>query len=212
MHLTAASGKPVAVQALERPGFDLKLPPASADHVAYWSEQQIELADKPCRSVPSDIHMLIGADKANELLIERCVVDNQSVWKTELGWIISGPGENVPKKEKTMAVGFVQSQVELLWQMEEPLPVEHGEDLPAFPIRQLDGKYEIGLLWKTDERPAGNRVLWDVDDDLLSVDVSNAVQPDWTKRNLLQTVASVYDPLGLVAPVVMSGKILLQKA
>ena len=55
-------------------------------------------------------------------------------------------------------------------------------------------------------------VLWDVDDDLLSVDVSNAVQPDWTKRNLLQTVASVYDPLGLVAPVVMSGKILLQKA
>ena len=455
VHLTTASGRPVAVQALERPGFDLKLPPASADHVAYWSEQQIELADKPCSSVPSDIHMLIGADKANELLIERCVVDNQSVWKTELGWILSGPGEKVPKKEKTMAVGFVQSQVELLWQMEEPLPVEHGEDLPAFPIRQMEGKYEIGLLWKSDERPADNRaqaagavrklyerlsvkkqaekyeevlmseygeleaierepcpetagyylphhavvredsattktrvvfnasaakkgqkslndtinpgpsllpdlvglllrfrefqsamqadirkvffmiavreedrkflrflwpdntgklttwrlqklpfgvncspyvltsvlrhhlatemqfapdeitrvlkllekslyvddcitslatapeaihfkkasseclakagmelrkwrgtdfpsddsagkkvlgVLWDVDDDLLSVDVSNAVQPDWTKRNLLQTVASVYDPLGLVAPVVMSGKILLQKA
>ena len=72
MHLTTASGKPVAVQALERPGFDLKLPPpppASADRIAYWSEQQIELVDKPCSSVPSYIHMLIGADKANELLI-----------------------------------------------------------------------------------------------------------------------------------------------
>ena len=123
VHLTMARGKPVAVQALERPVFDLKLPPASADHIAYWSEQQIELAAKPCWSVPS---MLIGADKANELLIERCVVDNQAVWKTELGWILSGPGEKVPNKEKTMAVGFVQSQVELLWQIEDSLPVEHG--------------------------------------------------------------------------------------
>ena len=69
MHLTTVSGKVVAVQALERPGFELKLPPTSADHIAYWSEQQIELVDKPCSSVPSYIHMLIGADKANELLI-----------------------------------------------------------------------------------------------------------------------------------------------
>ena len=79
------------------------------------------------------------------------------MWKTELGWILSGPGEKVPKKKKTVAVGFVQSQVELLWQMEEPLPVEHGEDLLAFPIRQMEGKYEIGLLWKSDEMPADNR-------------------------------------------------------
>ena len=73
MHLTTVSGKVVAVQALERPGFDLKLPPppppASADHIAYRNEQQIELVDNPCRSVPSYIHMIYGADKANELLI-----------------------------------------------------------------------------------------------------------------------------------------------
>ena len=34
---------------------------------------------------------------------------------------------------------------------------------------------------------------------------------EWTKRSLLKHVASLYDPLGLVAPYALQGKILLQE-
>ena len=87
------------------------------------------------------------------------------------------------------AIHFKKAGSECLAKMGMELRKWRGTD---FPSDDSAGKKVLG-------------VLWDVDDDLLSVDLSNAMQPDWTEHNLLQTVAPVYDPLGLFAPMVMSG-------
>ena len=68
-----------------------------------------------------------------------------------------------------------------------------------------------------DEQASGEKALgvrWKTETDTLTVDVelpeSSEEQP--TKRSLLHAVASLFDPLGLAAPVHLVGKILLQSA
>ena len=58
------------------------------------------------------------------------------------------------------------------------------------------------------ERVLGIR--WNVDSDTFSFKVSLEKKPT-TRRGILSTVASLYDPLGLVAPVTLNGKRILQE-
>lgn len=58
------------------------------------------------------------------------------------------------------------------------------------------------------ERSLG--VQWERDSDCFKFEVQLKDQPT-SRRGILSTVASVYDPLGLVAPVVLSGKKILQE-
>ena len=53
---------------------------------------------------------------------------------------------------------------------------------------------------------------WESKDDVLSISTAE-VPPDLplTKRNVLRQIASVFDPLGLVSPFVVTAKILLQE-
>jgi hypothetical protein len=53
-------------------------------------------------------------------------------------------------------------------------------------------------------------VQWNLEDDQLTFSVSVPEKP-LTRRGVLSIVNSLYDPLGLVAPVVLVGKLLLQK-
>ena len=53
-------------------------------------------------------------------------------------------------------------------------------------------------------------VQWDLEDDQLTFSVSVPEKP-LTRRGVLSIVNSLCDPLGLVAPVVLVGKLLLQK-
>lgn len=58
------------------------------------------------------------------------------------------------------------------------------------------------------ERALG--LLWDVESDHFRLSVNLKDQPA-TRRGILSTVASLYDPLGFVAPVLLKAKIILQE-
>lgn len=58
------------------------------------------------------------------------------------------------------------------------------------------------------ERALG--IQWDVESDRFRLNVSLKEQPA-TRRGILSTVASLYDPLGFVAPVILKAKIILQE-
>ena len=54
-------------------------------------------------------------------------------------------------------------------------------------------------------------VKWDVTKDVFTFDTVKVKEEDVTKRNILKTVASIFDPVGFVAPFLVTGKIFLQK-
>ena len=56
-------------------------------------------------------------------------------------------------------------------------------------------------------------LIWNVNLDTIALKTANMFVPEViTKRNLLSLVSSVFDPLGLLSPIVIRGKILIQAA
>ncbi|KAL6479762.1 hypothetical protein MHYP_G00107950 [Metynnis hypsauchen] len=74
---------------------------------------------------------------------------------------------------------------------------EHANRSPSL---DLDGDPSM-------ERALG--VLWDIKNDCLTFSVNVKDKPN-TKRGMLSTISSVYDPLGLVGPFILRGKALFQ--
>ncbi|XP_043064457.1 uncharacterized protein LOC122320328 [Drosophila ficusphila] len=54
-------------------------------------------------------------------------------------------------------------------------------------------------------------MLWNPQDDVLSYKASLSTEPDATKRQVLSDVSRIFDPLGILAPVVVQFKILFQE-
>ena len=52
-------------------------------------------------------------------------------------------------------------------------------------------------------------VLWNIEEDVFKFKVNMKEKPK-TRRDMLSTLSSVYDPLGFVAPFILQGKIILQ--
>lgn len=57
------------------------------------------------------------------------------------------------------------------------------------------------------ERALG--VQWSIESDVFQFNINVASKP-YTRRGILSTVSSIYDPLGFIAPVILSGKRILQ--
>ena len=74
-----------------------------------------------------------------------------------------------------------------------------GSDMPK--------EQQLLKCMDTVERPLG--IHWNIENDTLSVRVILQDSP-LTRRGVLSTVSSVYDPLGFIAPIVMVGKLILQ--
>ncbi|XP_021359868.1 uncharacterized protein LOC110454597 [Mizuhopecten yessoensis] len=53
-------------------------------------------------------------------------------------------------------------------------------------------------------------IFWDVASDMFTCRVSSEEKP-FTKRGVLSTIGSLYDPLGLLAPVIIRGKLFFRK-
>ncbi|XP_070203556.1 uncharacterized protein [Littorina saxatilis] len=86
------------------------------------------------------------------------------------------------------------------------------ELLSCFPDSEVSSAVSADLA-KPGDLPAVERTLglqWNTDDDTLGF--SNDVKDNpSSRRGVLSTVASLYDPLGLLAPFVLLGKLILQE-
>ena len=63
-------------------------------------------------------------------------------------------------------------------------------------------------------QPVDGKVLgttWQSQNDTISFPVKAESPRNWTKRTLLQSVATLFDPLGLIMPYVIAGKIMIQE-
>ena len=75
--------------------------------------------------------------------------------------------------------------------------------------RASDSKtLNLTLASKAEERALG--VLWYTEGDELGFKMANKEKPS-TRRGILSTISSIFDPLGFIAPVLMKPKILLQQ-
>ena len=132
-----------------------------------WEAKGVHLSDS-CfgadADVDKEVHLLIGADYASNLLLHKQEARGrpETAWKTEIGWVLSGKATNQSKKCITASVAFVstkqdEASIERLWKLEEPTLVSTERLMPVFPLRTTSEGYEVGLLWKSSERPDDNR-------------------------------------------------------
>lgn len=85
------------------------------------------------------------------------------------------------------------------------------EVMNAFPTEDL-GKNLKDLNLGDDPLPLQHSLgmAWDLNDDTFAFTVLEGAKP-FTRRGLLATVNSLYDPLGFIAPITISGKIILRE-
>ena len=67
---------------------------------------------------------------------------------------MSGQSLDVQKQD-TFRVSYVKAALDVLREMEAP--VGKGSNWPEFPMSLVDGMFVVGLLWRSEERPADNR-------------------------------------------------------
>ena len=83
--------------------------------------------------------------------------------------------------------------------------------MQAFPAEDLSKDIQ-NLVIGSDELPLQHSLglEWKLASDSFLFHVSEETKP-YTKRGVLSTINSIYDPLGLVAPVVVTGKLILRE-
>lgn len=86
------------------------------------------------------------------------------------------------------------------------------EVLEGLPMEKLGKGLEISFDLISTEHMKTLGVTWDPRSDQLSFnfDVTSNVS-HWTRRSILSTIAKMFDPLGLISPVIVRGKIIMQK-
>ena len=85
---------------------------------------------------------------------------------------------------------------------------EAGMDLRKWRGNEMEASSDTADIGKVLD------IVWDSRKDDLRI-ATASVQPDgdeWTRRMLLKCVASLCDPLGLMVPITITGKILIQQA
>ena len=158
LSVTRVDGQRHIIWAYEKPDLNLGTERVSKDCIKRWESRGVVLSDAHGCDVPDEAHLLLGADSANNFLISKCQFEGEFVWQTELGWVLSGPSASPELAQQSglqsVSVSCIRSDiylVERLWQLEEPAPTT--KSLPVFPITRNNDRYEVGLLWKSEERP-----------------------------------------------------------
>ena len=153
----AGRTKSVTMKAWQRKALDVDCERVSRTEIRNWEQSGCDLSDlsdQPGPGTPAEVHLLIGADYCNEFLHEKRVVDGCVAWSTELGWMLSGPSSGSSEEQSSCSVSCVETHVESWWKMDEvPHQPSH---VPDFPLLTTETGYQVGLLWKSERRPADN--------------------------------------------------------
>lgn len=83
-----------------------------------------------------------------------------------------------------------------------------SEVLASFPPEDLSEDV-LNMDFSDQVRCLG--LLWDIEHDAFTYQLSVNVRP-FTRRGILSTINSIYDPLGFIAPVILGGRMVLMKA
>ncbi|XP_062619955.1 uncharacterized protein LOC134281515 [Saccostrea cucullata] len=83
-----------------------------------------------------------------------------------------------------------------------------SEVLKSFPTEDLSEDV-LNMDFGDPVRSLG--LLWDIKQDAFTYQLLEDVKP-FTRRGILSTVNSIYDPLGFIAPVILGGRLVLKKA
>ena len=105
-----------------------------------------------------------------------------------------------------------------------------GFNLTSFNSNSLEVLNSLGISAKTStdshaqlvrqtaevaqesERERALGVIWDLSNDTIGYNICIKQNGLFTKRGILQTVASIYDPLGICSPALLKGKMVFQEA
>jgi hypothetical protein len=87
----------------------------------------------------------------------------------------------------------------------------HKEVMQAFPSEDLSNDL-VNLELSNQSLPVQHSlgVRWSLESDAFLFNITSRDQP-YSRRGVLSTINSIFDPLGFLAPVVIEGKLLLRK-
>ncbi|XP_054713716.1 uncharacterized protein LOC129223174 [Uloborus diversus] len=84
------------------------------------------------------------------------------------------------------------------WCGNHPELIDTSSDADCYDFNKLSDTKTLGLLWKSQN-------------DVFAFNLSCEDQPKVTKRTVLSKIARIFDPLGLLGPIVTKAKIILQR-
>lgn len=119
--------------------------------------------------------------------------------------LFGGDDPTLVKQSRDQLVSLLQCGKFTLrkWASNSPLLLED--------IDPSDHGLACDKLIATDEKLKILGIVWNPTRDIFQFKVSLPPSGSWTKREILSTIAKLYDPLGWVTPVTVSAKILMQQ-
>ncbi|XP_076660019.1 uncharacterized protein LOC143363291 [Halictus rubicundus] len=188
------------------------VPPRKRTEINWSHISDLELADSnPMSSEPIDL--IIGADLYSQLIvggIRRGLPATPVAQNTTLGWILSGP---IASSQTLPSIGVHHcASIEPLDQaLRRTTNGASTTSVIHIPVIQLDATSSayhfdirhlsipiLGIAWI----PAFDRFL---------VRLHHPTEPTNTKRAVLSALARLFDPLGRIAPVVVTAKLIMQR-
>ena len=211
--------EPVALVAdIEGMFHQVRVPPKDRDFLRFlwWQDGDIF---KPVREYHMNVH-LFGATSSpscTALCLRRCAKDNEAKYSPET---IKTIERNFYVDDLLKSVPSAKQGIELANQLTDVL--EKGgfklrkwasnsrEVLSSIPNSNRAPKLASLDFDNVSEAERALGVSWEIQNDTFTFQIKQDNKP-FTRRGLLSVVASLYDPLGLVAPVTLGAKRLLQK-
>ena len=212
VHIKQKNGELASIQANVINNISCPLQKVPLSTAKHSSLQKLILAEPLCNTpeaMPIDI--LIGADQYFQFVGSEKLEypDGLILIDSTLGFLVAGKVKSNGNDDHTLMCHEALS----LFAAEACAPKEF--DLERFWNLENVGISEKEMETENDQ-VKGNRTKvpgmgWDTEDDVIWVPPPRAFHEIETKRQLLQCISSVFDPMGVVSPVTVEAKIIMQE-